>query len=46
MVACGLMRAVLERRLTRLGEMAARQGDGADAGVHLQRISSEVTFDG
>ena len=23
MVACGLMRAVLERRLTRLGEMAA-----------------------
>jgi DNA-binding transcriptional ArsR family regulator len=26
MVACGLMRAVLERRLTRLGAMAASQG--------------------
>jgi ArsR family transcriptional regulator len=27
MVACGLMRSVLERRLTRLGEIAARAGD-------------------
>jgi DNA-binding transcriptional ArsR family regulator len=26
MVACGLMRAVLERRLTRLGEIAANRG--------------------
>jgi ArsR family transcriptional regulator len=26
MVACGLMRTVLERRLTRLGEMAASAG--------------------
>jgi ArsR family transcriptional regulator len=27
MVACGLMRSVLERRLTRLGEIAARASD-------------------
>ena len=31
MVACGLMRAVLERRLTRLGEMAANAGRIAPA---------------
>jgi DNA-binding transcriptional ArsR family regulator len=29
MVACGLMRAVLERRLTRLGEIAANRGRSA-----------------
>ena len=29
MVACGLMRSVLERRLTRLGEMAANAGDAS-----------------
>ena len=28
MVACGIMRAVLERRLTRLGRMAAASADG------------------
>jgi ArsR family transcriptional regulator len=31
MVACGLMRNVLERRLTRLGEMAASAGRGGMA---------------
>jgi ArsR family transcriptional regulator len=31
MVACGLMRTVLERRLTRLGEMAANAGSVASA---------------
>jgi DNA-binding transcriptional ArsR family regulator len=29
MVACGLMRSVLERRLTRLGEIAAHAGEPA-----------------
>src|SRR6188472_4229595 len=28
MIACGVMRAVLERRLTRLGQMAAASGSG------------------
>lgn len=31
MVACGLMRTVLERRLTRLGEMAANAGSPSPA---------------
>jgi ArsR family transcriptional regulator len=31
MVACGLMRTVLERRLTRLGEMAANTGSASPA---------------
>jgi DNA-binding transcriptional ArsR family regulator len=35
MVACGLMRAVLERRLTRLGRMAALSAD--DPAVAMSR---------
>jgi ArsR family transcriptional regulator len=44
-VACKLMRAVLERRLTRLGQMAAGGTTAADpAPRSLEPLSSEVTF--
>jgi ArsR family transcriptional regulator len=39
-VACGLMRTILERRLTRLGQMAA----GGTSAPSLEPLSSEVTI--
>ena len=38
MVACGLMRGVLERRLTRLGEMAASRRAAAEPGRARRRV--------
>ena len=47
-VACNLMRAVLERRLTRLGQMAAggtsASGPADPAPTPLEPLSSEVTI--
>jgi ArsR family transcriptional regulator len=37
MVACGLMRAVLERRLTRLGQMAAAGGPAGGQATAIPR---------
>jgi ArsR family transcriptional regulator len=42
MVACGVMRGVLERRLTRLGEMAAHAIDAAN-GAHPADETAELT---
>ena len=40
-IACSLMRAVLERRFTRLGEMAAGNGPAATAGAAVAPDDAE-----